>query len=254
MAGHSQFKNIMHRKGAQDAKRARIFAKIAREIMVAARSGLPDPHSNPRLRTALACARAANMPRDNVERAMKRAIGNEDNTVYEEVRYEGYGPGGVAVIVETLTDNRNRTASEIRSAFNKHGGNLGETGGVSFMFERIGMLKFDAGKVSFDSLFEAAVEAGADNVEAHPIEDSDGFLEVTCSMDLFAIVRDQLVDKIGDPVEAKIIWRPLNAVPCAEDTARTLIKLVDVLEDNDDVQNVYANFDISDEVSAKLLS
>lgn len=247
MAGHSQFKNIMHRKGAQDAKRARIFAKIAREIMVAARSGLPDPNSNPRLRAALASAWAANMPKDNVDRALKKALGGDDGTVYEEVRYEGYGPGGVAVIVETLTDNRNRTASEVRSHFNKYGGNLGETGSVGFCFERIGILHFEKNKFTFDQIFEAAVEGGADNVE--PMDD---VWEVTCSMEAFATVRDHLIENLSDPLQAKVIWRPLSTTPCDEDTAKTLIKLMDVLEDNDDVQNVYANFEVSDEIAAKL--
>lgn len=247
MAGHSQFKNIMHRKGAQDAKRAKVFAKIAREIMVAAKSGLPDPNSNPRLRAALASARGANMPKDNVDRAMKKALGGDDGTIYEEVRYEGYGPGGVAVIVETLTDNRNRTAPEIRSYFNKFGGNLGETGSVGFSFERIGLLHFDKAKFTFDQIFEAAVDGGADNVEA--VEE---MWEVTCSMDAFALVRDYLIENLGDPLQAKIIWRPLNTVPCDEDTAKTLVKLIDTLEDNDDVQNVYANFEVSDEIAAKL--
>ncbi len=247
MAGHSQFKNIMYRKGAQDAKRARAFAKIAREIIVAAKSGLPDPNSNPRLRAALASARAANMPKDNVERAMKKALGGEDTSVYEDVRYEGYGSGGVAVIVEGLTDNRNRTASEVRSIFSKHGGNLGETGSVGFMFERIGLLTFDAGKFSFDQMFEQAVEAGADNVEAVA-----EVLEVTCSMDSFASVRDYLLEHVGDPLEAKIIWRPLNTITCPEDTTKTLLKMIDALEENDDVQNVYANFELSDELAQKL--
>ena len=247
MAGHSQFKNIMHRKGAQDAKRARKFAKIAREIMVSARSGLPDPHANPRLRAALASARAANMPNDNVDRAMKRALGGDDGTVYEEVRYEGYGPGGVAIIVEGLTDNRNRTASDVRSNFTKHGGNLGETGSVAFMFERLGLLHFDSTKFDFDKVFEAAVEAGADNVET--IEEMH---EITCSMDSFASVRDQLHETLGDPIEAKIFWKPLNTISCDEDTARTLIKLIDILEDNDDVQHVYANIEVSDEIVHKL--
>ena len=247
MAGHSQFKNIMHRKGAQDAKRARIFAKIAREITVAARSGLPDPGSNPRLRAALASARSANMPKDNVDRALKRAVGGEDGTVYEEVRYEGYGHGGVAVIVEILTDNRNRTASEVRSCFNKYGGHLGESGSVSFCFERIGSLEFGTDKFNFDRVFEAAVEAGADNVET-----MGEILEVTCSLEVFAHVRDYLIEHLGDPLQAKVIWRPLNTVNCDEDTAKTVIKLIDVLEDNDDVQNVYGNFEVSDEVAQKL--
>lgn len=247
MAGHSQFKNIMHRKGAQDAKRARMFAKITRELMVAARSGLPDPTANPRLRAALAAARAANMPKDNVDRALKRALGGEEGTVYEEVRYEGYGPAGVAIIVECLTDNRNRTASEIRSYFNKHGGNLGETGSVSFCFERVGLIHFDDTKFNFDQVFEAAVEAGADNVEA-----TQEGLEITCSMEVFASVRDHLIHHLGDPLQAKIIWRPLTTTPCDEAHAKTLLKLIDTLEDNDDVQNVYANFEISDETATKL--
>lgn len=249
MAGHSQFKNIMHRKGAQDAKRARIFAKIAREITVAARSGLPDPGSNPRLRAALASARTANMPKDNVDRALKRAIGGEEGVLYEEVRYEGYGPGGVAIIVESLTDNRNRTASEVRSCFNKYGGHLGESGSVSFCFERIGLLEFDAGKFKIDHVFEAAIEAGADNVET-----MGEVLEVTCSLEAFAPVRDYLSEHLSDPLQAKVIWRPLNTVGCDEETAKTVFKLIDVLEDNDDVQNVYANFEISDEIAQKLSS
>jgi YebC/PmpR family DNA-binding regulatory protein len=246
MAGHSQFKNIMHRKGAQDAKRARAFAKITREIIVAAKSGLPDPATNPRLRSALAVARAANMPRDNIDRAMKKVLGGEDTAAYEDVRYEGYGPGGVAVIVESLTDNRNRTASEVRSIFAKHGGNLGETGGVSFQFERLGLIRFAKDK-DFDTVFEAALDAGADNVEA----DDEG-IEVTCPMDDFASVRDAVVEKLGDPLEAKIMWRAVNTVPCNEEVAKTLLKMIDALEDSDDVQHVYANFDISDDVAQKL--
>lgn len=246
MAGHSQFKNIMHRKGAQDSKRARMFAKITREIIVAAKSGLPDPATNPRLRSALASARSANMPKDNIDRAIKKATGGEDNTNYDEVRYEGYGAGGVAVIIEGLTDNRNRTASEIRSIFSKNGGSLGETGGVSFQFERVGLIRFDQSK-GFDTVFEAAVEAGADNVD-----DTEDALEITCPMDDFAAVRDQVMKALGDPIEAKVIWRPLNTINCDEETARTLIKMIDALEDNDDVQHVYANFEVADEVAQKL--
>lgn len=248
MAGHSQFKNIMHRKGAQDSKRARMFAKITREIIVAAKSGLPDPATNPRLRSALASARSANMPKDNIDRAIKKAVGGEDNTNYDEVRYEGYGAGGVAVIIEGLTDNRNRTASEIRSIFSKNGGSLGETGGVAFQFERVGLIRFDQSK-GFDTVFEAAVEAGADNVDT--IEDA---LEITCPMDDFASVRDNVMKALGDPIEAKVIWRPLNTISCDEETARTLIKMIDALEDNDDVQHVYANFEVTDEVAQKLAS
>jgi YebC/PmpR family DNA-binding regulatory protein len=247
MAGHSQFKNIMYRKGAQDAKRAKMFAKIAREILVSVKAGGPDASSNPRLRAALASARAANMPKDNVDRAIKKASGNEDMGQYHEVRYEGYGINGVAVIVETLTDNRNRTASEVRSNFTKHGGNLGETGSVGFCFERLGVLHFEAAKFDFDKVFEAAVVAGADNVET-----IEGIQEVTCPMDSFASVRDALIETLGDPIEAKIMWRPLNTTSVNEDQAKTLFKMIDVLEDNDDVQNVYTNVEIADEILQKL--
>ncbi|MCE2715881.1 MAG: YebC/PmpR family DNA-binding transcriptional regulator [Pseudomonadota bacterium] len=247
MAGHSQFKNIMYRKGAQDAKRAKMFAKIAREIIVSVKSGGAEASSNPRLRAALASARAANMPRDNVERAIKKASGGEDLSNYEEVRYEGYGIAGVAVIVETLTDNRNRTASEVRSTFSKNGGNLGETGSVGFCFERLGVLHFAVSKFNFDQVFEAAVNAGADNVET-----LDDLYEVTCPMESFAAVRDSLIETLGDPHEAKIIWKPLTTVAANEEQAKTLFKMIDTLEDNDDIQNVYTNVEISDEVLKKL--
>lgn len=246
MAGHSQFKNIMYRKGAQDAKRARTFAKIAREIIVSAKMG-PDPSSNPRLRAAMALARASNMPKDNVDRAMKKALGGEDTANYEEVRYEGYGPGGTALIVESLTDNRNRTASEVRSAFTKSGGNLGESGSVSFMFDHIGLVKLPKSVGSFEDIFEKAVEAGADNLE----EEEDCY-EVITSLDDFGGVRDTLMSSYPDILESKIIWRPTNLVVCDEEAATKILKLIDVLEDNDDVQNVYSNFDISEEILAKL--
>lgn len=247
MAGHSQFKNIMYRKGAQDAKRAKMFAKIAREIIVSVKSGGPDASSNPRLRAALASARGANMPKDNIDRAIKKAAGGEDLSQYEEVRYEGYGVAGVAVIVETLTDNRNRTASEVRSTLSKNGGNLGETGSVGFCFERIGILHFDSTKFNFDQVFEAAVNAGADNVEA-----IDNLHEVSCPMEAFAAVRDSLIETLGDPLEAKIMWRPLNTAAVNEDQAKTLFKMIDTLEDNDDVQNVYTNVEISEEILKSL--
>ena len=246
MAGHSQFKNIMYRKGAQDKKRAKTFAKIAREIMVSVKSGLPEASSNPRLRAALASARAANMPKDNIDRAIKKALGGEDDSNFSEVRYEGYGPGGIAVIVEALTDNRNRTASEVRSAFNKHGGALGETGSVAFSFEYVGYLLFPK-TFDFDMLFEAALDAGAENVE-----DSDEGMEVTSSITDFAHVRDNLMEKIGEPVEAKLIWRPTNLASVNVDTARTLMKLVDALEESDDVQNVYTNIEMTNELAAQL--
>ncbi len=246
MAGHSQFKNIMHRKGAQDAKRARMFAKITREIIVSARMGA-DASSNPRLRAAIGAARAANMPKDNVDRAMKKALGGEDTANYEEVRYEGYGPAGTAVIVETLTDNRNRTASEVRSAFTKSGGNLGESGSVAFMFDRLGLIRLPKSVGSFDDVFEKAVEAGADNLE----EDDEGF-DVLTSVEGFAAVRDVLNQSYPDVGESKLVWRPQNSIAVDEDSAQKILKLIDVLEDNDDVQNVYCNFEVSDEILAKL--
>lgn len=247
MAGHSQFKNIMYRKGAQDAKRAKIFTKIIRELTVAAKTGLPDPNANPRLRAAMIAAREANMPKDTMERAIKRGAGGEDGTAYEEVRYEGYGPGGVALIVEALTDNRNRTASEIRTAFAKAGGNLGETNSVSFMFERKGVVVYPAKAAGADAMFEAALEAGADNVDS----DQEAH-EITCATDDFSAVRDALETKFGAAREAKLQWLPLNRVPVDNDSADSLLKLIDALEDNDDVQVVSANFELSDETLAKL--
>ena len=246
MAGHSQFKNIMYRKGAQDKKRAKMFAKITREIMVAVKNGLPEASSNPRLRAALASARAANMPKDNIDRAIKKAIGGDDDTNFTEVRYEGYGPGGVAVIVEALTDNRNRTASEVRSAFSKHGGSLGETGSVAFSFEKVGYLRYPLAQ-NFDKVFEAALDAGADNVE-----NAEDGIEVTCNPDDFAMVRDKLAESITEADESKLMWRATNTSPVDLDTAKTLLKLIDVLEDSDDVQNVYSNADISEDILNQL--
>jgi len=247
MSGHSQFKNIMHRKGAQDAKRAKIFTKLIRELTTAARTGLPDPNMNPRLRAALTAARTANMARDTIERAIKRGAGGEDATNYEEVRYEGYGPGGIAIIVEALTDNRNRSASEIRTAFNKHGGAMGESNSVSFMFERKGTVRYPAKAASADAMFEAALEAGADNVE------SDGEAhEATSAPEDFAQLRDKLEAKFGPPLEARLIWRPMTNVRVDGETAERLLKLIEALEDNDDVQTVSANFDVADDVLARL--
>ncbi|AWU93322.1 YebC/PmpR family DNA-binding transcriptional regulator [Azospirillum ramasamyi] len=248
MAGHSQFKNIMHRKGAQDAKRSKIFNKLAREITVAAKSGLPDPAANPRLRAAILAARAQNMPRDRIDRAVKQGTpGGGDDANYEEVRYEGYGPGGVALIVEALTDNRNRTASEVRSSFTKYGGSLGETNSVSFMFNRVGAIYYPASAADADTMFEVALEAGADNVES----DENGH-EVTSTVESFGAVRDALEAKFGGAESARLTWRPLNTVAPSEEAAASLLKLLDVLEDNDDVQVVEGNFDISDELMQKL--
>ena len=247
MAGHSQFKNIMHRKGAQDKQRAKQFARLTREIMVAARAGLPEVDKNPQLRGAVQAARSSNMPKDNIERAIKRAAGGEEGTVYDEIRYEGYAPGGVAVIVEALTDNRNRTASEVRSAFSKYGGSLGETNSVSFMFDRLGVITYPAEVASADEMFEAAVEAGATNVESGE-EDH----EVTCDPDDFSLVRDALTERFGDPREASLGWKPQTTVEMEEEQARTLLKLLEALDDNDDVQRVAANFEIADDMMQRL--
>lgn len=247
MAGHSQFKNIMHRKGAQDVKRARAFAKLIREITVSARHGLPDPAFNPRLRAAVLAARKENMPKDTIDRAIKKAAGGGAGDDYSEVRYEGYGPAGVAVIVEALTDNRNRTASDVRSAFTKYGGALGETNSVSFLFSRLGVVRYPATAASEEAMLEAAIEAGADNVETS----GEGH-EVTTSVEGFFGVRDALEAKFGEAEEAKLDWRPSMSVALDEANATTLLKLLDVLEENDDVQNVYANFDIPDDVMARL--
>jgi YebC/PmpR family DNA-binding regulatory protein len=249
MAGHSQFKNIMHRKGAQDAKRARIFAKIIREITVSAREGLPDPASNPRLRAAIAAGLKGNMTRDTIDRAIKKATGAGAAEHYEAVRYEGHGPGGVAVIVEALTDNRNRTAPVVRAAFSKHGGALGESNSVSFMFTRLGVVRYPASAASADAMLEAAIDAGADDA----VSDAEGH-EVTVGIEGFFSVRDALEHKFGQPTEAKIEWRPNMTVSLDEDKAKSVLKLLDVLEDDDDVQNVYANFEISDEIMRKLSS
>ena len=248
MAGHSQFKNIMHRKGAQDARRARQFAKLIREITVSAKQGLPDPAMNPRLRTAVIAANKANMPKDTVDRAIKKATGAGAGEDYAEVRYEGYGPNGVAVIVEALTDNRNRTASDVRAAFSKHGGALGETNSVSFMFSRLGEVVYPAKVASADAMLEGAIEAGADDVESGE-EDH----VILCAPDDLSAVRDALEATFGPSSSAKLVWRPATTAPITdEEVAQSLFKFIDVLEDNDDVQTVYANFDIPDDLMAKL--
>ena len=246
MAGHSQFKNIMHRKGAQDKKRAKIFTRLIRELTVAAKASA-DPDSNPRLRTAIAAARAANMPKDNIDRVLKKATGGGEETNYEEIRYEGYGPGGVAIIVDALTDNRNRTASEVRAAFSKYGGNLGETNSVGFMFDRIGLISYPKDLGSSEAAFEAAVESGASDVEA-----TQSSYEFICSPEEFNNVREYLEDEYGQPESAGLSWKPQSTVELSADQASTLLKLLDVLDDNDDVQSTAANFEISDEVLEKL--
>ncbi|MGC9269702.1 YebC/PmpR family DNA-binding transcriptional regulator [Acidiphilium sp.] len=243
MAGHSQFKNIMHRKGAQDIRRARQFAKLIREITVSAKQGLPDPAANPRLRAACAAARQSNMPRDTIERAIKKAAGLGGSEDYVEVRYEGYGPSGVAIIVEALTDNRNRTASDVRTAFSKHGGTLGESNSVSFLFERVGVIQYPASIATADAMLEAAIEAGADDVQST----ADGH-EVICAVEAFFAVRDALEQQFGEPETAKLDWRPTTTTTLDEDGARAVLKLIDAIDDSDDVQNVYANFEIPEAV------
>ena len=247
MAGHSQFKNIMHRKGAQDAKRAKVFTKLIRELTVAAKDN-PDPDANPRLRSAIVAARQSNMPKDTMERAISRGSGGADGDNYEAIRYEGYGPGGVAVIVEALTDNRNRTAPEIRTAFSKHGGNLGETNSVSFQFEQVGQIDYEKTPLSGEALFELIVEAGAEDL----IEE-DGCQVFTSANELHK-VREYLSEKLGEPNACKLVWRPTNMIKVEEAQVETLFKLIDALEDNDDVQAVFANFDIDPDTLKRVLS
>ncbi|MFQ5958159.1 MAG: YebC/PmpR family DNA-binding transcriptional regulator [Alphaproteobacteria bacterium] len=247
MAGHSQWKNIMYRKGAQDAKRAKVFTKLIRELTVAARSGPADPAMNPRLRAAIQAAKAANMPKDTVERAIKRGSGDEEGASFEEIRYEGYGPGGVAVIVEALTDNRNRTAAEVRAAFARSGGTLGETGSVTFMFDRVGSVAYAPQAASADDMLEAAVEAGADDcdsgVHGH---------EVTCEPDRLDEVRDALEQRFGPAQGARLVWKPETLIPLDGDKAESLFGLLETLEDSDDVQTVSANYEVADDVMEKL--
>jgi YebC/PmpR family DNA-binding regulatory protein len=246
MAGHSQFKNIMHRKGRQDAARSRAFSKVSKEITVAAKLGGPDPAMNPRLRLAIQNARAENMPKDNIERAIKKAEGGEADA-YESARYEGYGPGGVAIIVEALTDNRNRTAGAVRSYFAKHGGSMGEPGSVAFNFARVGEIVYPVSAGSAEEMLEAAIEAGAEDV----VSDESGHL-VTCAFEDIAEVSSLLADRLGEATSVKLVWRPHTMSPVDEDTARIIMKLLGALDDDEDVQNVSANFEVSDEVLEKL--
>jgi YebC/PmpR family DNA-binding regulatory protein len=246
MAGHSQFKNIMHRKGRQDAVRSKLFSKLAREITVSAKMGLPDPNMNPRLRAAILAARAENMPKDNIERAIKKALGGDAEN-YDEIRYEGYGPGGVAVIVEVLTDNRNRAASDIRSYFTKSGGNLAETGAVSFMFDHVGIVELDPKVGSADDVLEAAIEAGADDV----VSGENGH-EIYTAQDQLREVAKALEAKFGEPRKAALTWRPQNTVPVDDEQGEKVLKLMESLNEHDDVQQVYANFEISDALVAKM--
>jgi len=246
MAGHSQFKNIMHRKGRQDAVKSKIFGKLAREIYVAAKLGMPDPAMNARLRAAIIAARQENMSKDSIDRAIKKAQGG-DSEAYDEIRYEGYGPGGVAVIVEVLTDNRNRTAGDVRSYFTKTGGNLAETGAVSFMFDHVGAIEFDAKAASPDAMLEAAIEAGAEDV----VSGENGH-EVYAAQESFAEVAKALEAKFGEPRKSGLVWKPQNTVPVDDDKGEKMLKLLELLNEHDDVQNVYANFEVSDALMAKM--
>jgi YebC/PmpR family DNA-binding regulatory protein len=246
MAGHSKFKNIQFRKGAQDKKRAKLFTKLAKEITVAAKMGMPDPDHNPRLRAAIVAARGQSMPKDNIQRAMDKAIGG-DNENYEETRYEGYGPGNVALIVEALTDNRNRTAAEVRTAFNKNGGALGETNSVAYNFDRVGLVKYPADAGTEDKVIEAAIEAGADDVESS----EDGH-DIYCRPDDLNTVQKGLEEVLGEPESSRLDWRAQNTVEVDKTNAQKLFELLDVLDDNDDVQSVAANFEIDDDVLAQL--
>jgi YebC/PmpR family DNA-binding regulatory protein len=246
MAGHSKFKNIMHRKGAQDAKRSKMFSKLAREITTAAKIGNADPDFNPRLRAVIATAKAASMPKDNIERALKKAEGGDAES-YEEIRYEGFGPGGVAVIVEALTDNRNRTATDVRTAFSKNGGNVGSSGSVAHGFDRLGLISYPDKAGDADKVFEAALEAGADDVESS----EDGH-EIWTAADSLHEVAKALEAVLGEPEGAKLAWRPKERVSVTAEIAAQLIKMIDALEDLDDVQTVWGNYDVPDEVMAAL--
>ncbi|MGC2010555.1 MAG: YebC/PmpR family DNA-binding transcriptional regulator [Pseudolabrys sp.] len=246
MAGHSQFKNIMHRKGRQDKVRSKLFGKLAREITVSAKLGLPDPAFNPRLRAAIIAARAENMPKDNIDRAIKKSQG-ADTESYDEIRYEGYGPGGVAIIVEALTDNRNRTAGEVRAIFAKNGGNLAETGAVSFMFSHVGIVEYDAKAASADAMLEAAIDAGAEDV----VSNDDGHQVIT-TPDTVADVSKALETKFGEPRKSSLLWKPQNTVALDDESGEKVLKLIESLDDSDDVQNVYANFEVSDALVARM--
>ncbi len=246
MAGHSKFKNIMHRKGAQDKKRSAMFSKLSREITVAAKMGTPDPDMNPRLRAAVLAAKAQSMPKDNIQRAIDKSSAGEGEN-YEDVRYEGFGPGGVSLIVEALTDNRNRTATNVRTAFSKNGGNLGASGSVSHGFDRMGLITYPATAGSDDDVLEAAIEAGADDVES----DEDGH-QIWTAQDALHEVAKALEKALGEAESSKLAWRPQTPVDVGEDNAGQLMKLIDVLEEDDDIQTVWGNYEVSDEVMEKL--
>jgi len=246
MAGHSKFKNIMHRKGAQDKKRAGMFSKLSREITVAAKSGMPDPDMNPRLRAAISAAKAQSMPKDNIQRSVDKAARGDAET-YEEIRYEGFGPGGVSLIIEALTDNRNRTATNVRTAVSKNGGNLGASGSVSHGFDRVGLINYPATAGSAEKVFEAALDAGAEDVSS-----SDDGHEIWTEIGALHEVAKALEPVLGEYEGAKLAWRPQTSIDVTEDDAVTLLKLIDALDEDDDVQQVWGNYEVSDEVMERL--
>lgn len=239
MSGHSKFKTIMHKKGAEDAKRSRVFSRLVREITVAAKLGGPDEEHNPRLRAALIEAKAENMPKDNIEKAIKKASSSLDADSIEEIRYEGFGPKGVAFIVECFSDNKNRTAADIRNFFKKSGGGLGSNGSVTFLFDRVGLIKFEKGSINFDSLFEEAM-----NFNAQDINDYDDEYEVVSSVEDFATIRDALIQKFGDPKFAKLVWMPKTTVQLQASEISSIEKLEENLDNYDAVQNIYSNYEI----------
>ena len=247
MAGHSKFKNIMHRKGAQDKKRAKIFSRLGREISVAVKEGGPDPEKNIRLRSAVGSAKSLNMPKDNIERAIKKGEGNDPDSNYEEVRYEGYGPEGVAIIVEALTNNKNRTAAEVRSSFSKYGGNLGETGSVSFGFKRLGSITLNKSNINEEELFDFIVENGSEDYELN----DDEYI-IYCDQKNLHQLNKKIIEKFGQTNFTGLVWKSENEITVSKDKADTLFKLLNILEENEDVQAVSSNFDVSDEVLASL--
>ena len=247
MAGHSKFKNIMHRKGAQDKKRAKIFSRLGREISVAVKEGGPDPEKNIRLRSAIGSAKSLNMPKDNIERAIKKGEGSDPDSNFEEVRYEGYGPDGIAIIVEALTNNKNRTAAEIRSTFNKYGGNLGETGSVSFSFKRLGSITLNKNNINEEELFDFIVENGSEDYELNENE-----YNIFCDQKILHELNQKIIEKFGQTNFTGLIWKSVNEISVGQDNADTLFKLLNTLEENDDVQTVSSNFDVSDDILASL--
>ena len=247
MAGHSKFKNIMHRKGAQDKKRAKIFSRLGKEISVAVKEGGPDPEKNIRLRSAVGSAKSLNMPKDNIERAIKKGEGSDPDSNFEEVRYEGYGPDGIAIIVEALTNNKNRTAAEIRSTFNKYGGNLGETGSVSFSFKRLGSITLNKNNINEEELFDFIVENGSEDYELNENE-----YNIFCDQKILHELNQKIIEKFGQTNFTGLIWKSVNEISVGQDNADTLFKLLNMLEENDDVQTVSSNFDVSDDILTSL--